>query len=62
MIEKNIRRHGPPKYIYKISIVNFENKIERVINVKEDDIFRFSEGGEVTLVYGAISKRVVMVY
>lgn len=62
MIEKNIRRHGLPKYIYKISIVNFENKIERVINVKEDDIFRFSEGGEVTLVYGAISKRIVMVY
>lgn len=62
IIEKNISRNGPPKYIYKISIVNFENKIERVINVKEDDIFRFSEGGEVTLVYGAISKRVVMVY
>ncbi|WP_055070054.1 hypothetical protein [Clostridium massiliamazoniense] len=62
MIEKNIRRHGPPKYIYKVSIVNFENKIERVINVKEDDIFRFSEEGEVTLVYGAISKKVVMVY
>lgn len=60
IIEKRSSRNGP--LTYKVSIVDFENKIERILNVNEGNIFMFSEGGEVTLVYGAISKKVVMVY
>lgn len=46
---------------YKVSIVDFDNKIERVLSVKEEDLYPFSIGEETTLVYGAISKRIVKV-
>lgn len=53
-----ITKKAPPYYI--VSIVDFNKKIEKIVVVNEGDSYRFKVGKEKTLVYGGISKKIVM--
>lgn len=53
-----ITKKAPPYYI--VSIVDFNKKIEKIVVVNEGDSYRFKVGRKKTLVYGGISKKIVM--
>lgn len=53
-----ITKKAPPYYI--VSIVDFNKKIEKIVVVNEGDSHRFKVGRKKTLVYGGISKKIVM--
>lgn len=53
-----ITKKAPPYYI--VSIVDFNKKIEKIVVVNDGDSHRFKVGRKKTLVYGGISKKIVM--
>lgn len=56
-VEVRVKRAEP---YYIVSIVDFNKKIEKIVIVNEEDIHRFKIGKKKTLVYGGISKKIVM--